>query len=232
MMFQSTRPRRARLIWYRHMTCGASFNPRAHAGRDKTYAPNGAGLVVSIHAPTQGATFPTRSEPPSLQVSIHAPTQGATSAPCTFSGIVPFQSTRPRRARHERSFGLNYFAVFQSTRPRRARRFRGVRVHSDESFNPRAHAGRDAARLAQVHEWQFQSTRPRRARLMSSCNICPPSGCFNPRAHAGRDLGASHHQLLRSVSIHAPTQGATGGVFGLLQHLRVSIHAPTQGATF
>ena len=34
-----------------------SFNPRAHAGRDIEALPEGdAGVLVSIHAPTRGAT--------------------------------------------------------------------------------------------------------------------------------------------------------------------------------
>ena len=33
------------------------FNPRAHAGRDVTDNPNNYTIPVSIHAPTQGATY-------------------------------------------------------------------------------------------------------------------------------------------------------------------------------
>ena len=38
------------------------------------------------------------------------------------------------------------------------------------------------------------------------------------------------HEAIK-VSIHAPTQGATARIFGNGGHFPVSIHAPTQGAT-
>ena len=102
IMFQSTRPHRARhvrnamrsytaSVSIHAPTQGAtqlenlrtikssSFNPRAHTGRDLkpadeiTFAP-----MVSIHAPTQGATDPMLAMLYIKAVSIHAPTQGAT----------------------------------------------------------------------------------------------------------------------------------------------------------
>jgi len=78
------------------------FNPRAHAGRDQrktvkslqrtrfqSTRPRRARLIgqmcfpleylVSIHAPTQGATFSVLTQLKDITVSIHAPTQGATT---------------------------------------------------------------------------------------------------------------------------------------------------------
>jgi len=120
------------------------FNSRAHAGRDLSQPqlqsqyvfqftrPRGARPeisgdcaavpVVSIHAPTRGATLQacigailqefqfTRprgarlaygGRRPTIEVSIHAPTRGATEKPF-WRGIKPppFQFTRPRGARH------------------------------------------------------------------------------------------------------------------------------------
>jgi len=55
-------------------------------------------------------------------------------------------------------------------------------------FNPRAHAGRDTALRRNF----------------------APLRCFNPRAHAGRDYFIIHNVVgFKTVSIHAPTQGAT-----------------------
>ena len=55
-----------------------SFNPRTHAGCDladaKAYLPK----VVSIHAPTRGATAESDKDFLATGVSIHAPTRGAT----------------------------------------------------------------------------------------------------------------------------------------------------------
>ena len=98
-----------------------------------------------------------------------------------------FQSTRPRRARPIEIIILFANTMFQSTRPRRARRFSAVAVFVFNSFNPRAHAGRD------------QGVSPQGTRRRG----------FNPRAHAGRDANGYGTPRAGYVSIHAPTQGAT-----------------------
>ena len=105
----------------RKMRC---FNPRAHAGRDRVDArPRREIVIVSIHAPTRGAT---RHQPASAvhgPVSIHAPTRGATS-------VAGRRDSRPRsfnpRAHAGRDPRIDAAGVvvdlFQSTRPRGARR--------------------------------------------------------------------------------------------------------------
>ena len=54
---------------------------------------------------------------------------------------------------------------------------------------------------------------------------------FNPRTHMGCDPQATKRYRDRSVSIHAPTWGATIAFLQGWQRLVVSIHAPTWGAT-
>ena len=99
--FQSTHPRGVRLIVYESTANGTGFNPRTHVGCDILYRtfiwyknlfqsthPRGvrqhyafrlsAAKVVSIHAPTWGATGLSRFFCTTLKVSIHAPTWGAT----------------------------------------------------------------------------------------------------------------------------------------------------------
>ena len=121
--------------------------------------------TVSIHAPTWGATLDNDGDRFMPEVSIHAPTWGATKLPSVTGSIRVFQSTRPRGARH----GLRY-------------------------------------RLPQKLE--FQSTRPRGARhMMAPCRLWTP--CFNPRAHVGRDKYIDKPHKSSDVSIHAPTWGAT-----------------------
>ena len=123
----------------------SSFNPRAHVGRDGAAAVDAAaGLLVSIHAPTWGATCGGGEPPPPEQpVSIHAPTWGATMTVCACSTISMFQSTRPRGARHETVAGQRGKIEFQSTRPRGARQRPLILTFKTNSFNPRAHVGRD-----------------------------------------------------------------------------------------
>ena len=120
-----------------------------------------------------------------------------------------FQSTRPRGARRVHRNGNRRIIMFQSTRPRGARRDAGGCYRAcPDSFNPRAHGGRDDDLLdnvvmafVSIHaptggatgdaskdivEPLFQSTRPRGARLKHNI-LRLVTFCFNPRAHGGRD---------------------------------------------
>jgi len=149
---------------------GDGFNPRAHAGRDVEMGYlNGREEPVSIHAPMRGATPVNRHTPRLQPVSIHAPMRGATAdAVDICTSAILFQSTRPCGARHwptrraamplafqsTRPCGARRSAPvypcrrpqFQSTRPCGARRSPSQRISSlSPCFNPRAHAGRDAA---------------------------------------------------------------------------------------
>ena len=55
------------------------FNPHAHAGRDSPFLLMLLWvLMVSIHAPTRGATQADRGRQTEAGGSIHAPTRGAT----------------------------------------------------------------------------------------------------------------------------------------------------------
>ena len=55
---------------------------------------------------------------------------------------------------------------------------------------------------------------------------------FNPRSHERSDFGSSTSTSMNTISIHAPTRGATynGSVANGLSG--ISIHAPTRGATW
>ena len=76
---------------------------------------------ISIHAPTKGATFKTYQQQTISKISIHAPTKGATM-PMGISGrVVPFQSTLPRRERPTARVYVLFPDKFQSTLPRRER---------------------------------------------------------------------------------------------------------------
>ncbi len=120
-VFQSTRPRGARLqlqdyntgdqcfnprarvgrdfLRKMSLTASCSFNPRARVGRDLSGVAVQAPCVVSIHAPAWGATIP-------IDVS-------------------------------------NFYRRFQSTRPRGARHLHSVNHDAVDCFNPRARVGRD-----------------------------------------------------------------------------------------
>ena len=167
-MFQSTRPRGARL-----------FSP----------CTNLVPQLVSIHAPTRGATPAAPVDSPVQNVSIHAPTRGAT--------------------KDSKGNPISYAVSIHA--PTRGATYK-ITPDTDclNCFNPRAHAGRDMASCfgvsrfyVSIHaptrgatyslNWKrliyrlFQSTRPRGARQLT--------------------LDISSGKIL--VSIHAPTRGAT-----------------------
>ena len=185
------------------------FNPRAHVGRDlrvirvirwqkfQSTRPRGARLCD----PCQDRSV--------LRVSIHAPTWGATARNTSLSTIGVFQSTRPRGARplllplatldipvsiHAPTWGATLLLPLATLDI-------PVSIHAPtwgatsawrslgfvpSGFNPRAHVGRDHCTLYKPFPDVFQSTRPRGAR----------------RRYAEGYIRAS-------VSIHAPTWGAT-----------------------
>ena len=99
-LFQSTRPRGARRYQQGKESQLQCFNPRARGGRDlvmlSLYV---LMMVVSIHAPAGGATFPVSDTRDSICVSIHAPAGGATFHHVGITVFTLFQSTRPRGAR-------------------------------------------------------------------------------------------------------------------------------------
>ncbi len=99
-VFQSTRPRGARLDTECDGNIILRFNPRAHAGRDFP------ALAIQGCLPGFQSTRPRGARPQqavaqleATLVSIHAPTRGATSLSFYLIGFISFQSTRPRGAR-------------------------------------------------------------------------------------------------------------------------------------
>ena len=82
IIFQSTLPREERLYGRIDFTRHYNFNPRSHERSDHCALYIGNGLmIISIHAPTRGATL-IRIPPHTITlISIHAPTRGATQIP-------------------------------------------------------------------------------------------------------------------------------------------------------
>ena len=150
-MFQSTHPRRVRL----QGAC-QGFNAS----------------IVSIHAPTQGATTSPNGRRRSTQrfnPRTHAGCDHRSAARC-HCGRGVF-NPRTHAGCDE---GFRFFMpsrVFQSTHPRRVRRSAAAIPCSICCFNPRTHAGRDisgGSRIARA----VQSTHPRR------CDACWAAGRY------------------------------------------------------
>ena len=164
-----------------------SFNPRAHAGRDRC---------------RRG-----RAEMVCFNPRAHAGRDNITQLVCRYCA---FQSTRPRGARLPALYRQLRLSLFQSTRPRGARPSNLLIYSSCKSFNPRAHAGRDAT--------------PAICRLYKQVSIHAPT--------RGATISLFDVSTAEDVSIHAPTRGATNLHVEFLRDSElVSIHAPTRGAT-
>ena len=194
-MFQSTRPRGARLQSTLQFFQGFdSFNPRARGGRDipsliplpvdhlfQSTRPRGARLC-----PCTIAVIRDRAP-----VSIHAPAGGATPSMSIHANDTAFQSTRPRGARPGGS---------------------AQALDLGDRFNPRARGGRDARdRAHATRTTRFQSTRPRGARPTQNqaLSLLPSVSIHAP---AGGATGVDGLGIIgdAQVSIHAPAGGATG----------------------
>ena len=121
-LFQSTHPRGVRRYVSSLSIPFFCFNPRTHEGCDSLFSIFFYSKIVSIHAPTRGATVYTyKPENPKYQ----------------------FQSTHPRGVRLYLSNALAALPAFQSTHPRGVRPFEIQKFFPNRGFNPRTHEGCD-----------------------------------------------------------------------------------------
>jgi len=235
--FQSTRPRRARHYKRDGLDRGNRFQSTRPRRARRGKAPFGSIVVypVSIHAPTQGATWYWLSR---CGTTVCFNPRAHAGRDHILLSYIPlalrFQSTRPRRARQILIDVHPAGVVFQSTRPRRARHIKtgtmpdpiGVSIHAPTQ------GATSCNRENKLLLVLFQSTRPRRARPKPSRR---PSIFFrfqSTRPRRARQKAKGKISWTDDVSIHAPTQGATDYEVGDLLGISVSIHAPTQGATY
>ena len=77
--------------------------------------------MISIHAPTRGATPGKEWVLRKGDISIHAPTRGATPFFQSEKVLLGFQSTLPREERRHATRILDTHRAFQSTLPREER---------------------------------------------------------------------------------------------------------------
>ena len=78
-----------------------NFNPRSHEGSDSQSCSGRLDILISIHAPTKGATESGEYDTGNMTISIHAPTKGATCIATNKIFMYLFQSTLPRRERQQ-----------------------------------------------------------------------------------------------------------------------------------
>ena len=129
---------------------GRYFNPRSHEGSDCL------SILATESYPAFQSTLsrrerrkPDRVRVSDWLISIHAPTKGATLMLTEYGLHTPFQSTLPRRERQKSLMHWMFLLTFQSTLPRRERQW-GVFLYliKTEDFNPRSHEGSDSRSLS------------------------------------------------------------------------------------
>ena len=153
-MFQSALPRRERLSCLRSEKFLSEFQstlPRRERLTFFTFLP--LVVVISIHAPTKGATNQTLLT--IIYISNFNPRSHEGSdifQNLRFSSSILFQSTLPRRERHR----LADMAVTLVK----------ISIHA-----PTKGATKSYLLLHQLH-LRFQSTLPRRERLITNCCVC------------------------------------------------------------
>ena len=162
--------------------------------------------LISIHAPTKGATCLPRLVNVDFFISIHAPTKGATTNLSLIYHV--FRYFNPRS--HEGSdnipaIALSVKSLFQSTLPRRER-------HSPSAIS---------------YSWKlFQSTLPRRERHKAGIYA---SKSWYISIHAptkGATISIMPSTEVYNISIHAPTKGATNGHLSNIKNLKFQSTLP------
>ena len=134
-------------------------------GCDATPKPHLFGSMISIHAPTWGAT--QHSLPPRriVGISIHAPTWGATQRIWSIIRYSYISIHAPTWGATQNSPENADALKFQSTHPRGVRHRNRIPRTRSPYFNPRTHVGCDIRSLASYASLvSFQSTHPRGVR--------------------------------------------------------------------
>ena len=186
---------------------------------------------ISIHAPSWGATFYLREVLISGSISIHAPSWGATHSVPGLQTCMVFQSTHPRGVR-QRLNGLKLQLPISIHAPSWGATALLAIKFKIANFNPRTLVGCDGARLGRtLTEYRFQSTHPRGVRQGATWYIYSPASISIHAPSWGATNHPAHYTRNGIISIHAPSWGATGyELYGDLRIL-ISIHAPSWGAT-
>ena len=133
------------------------FNSRAHEGRDDQPVINLEDAIVSIHAPTRGATLLLARACESWRFNSRAHEGRDLPIRPKSNVLGRFQFTRPRGARQCVDGLPSVFGKFQFTRPRGARRQTRSKKGLRKSFNSRAHEGRDGGYCIILLYWNARA---------------------------------------------------------------------------
>ena len=167
-----------------------SFNPRTHTGCDNGH-PEDARPLFCFNPRTHTGCDQADKECKQIICSFNPRTHTGCDKVIIYFliGQQRFQSTHPHGVRQSLDEYFTFLGQFQSTHPHGVRQVQVQGQKRAKSFNPRTHTGCDACR----HKRGIANR------------------CFNPRTHTGCDYQGVCLAAAKSVSIHAPTRGATLG---------------------
>ena len=134
--------------------------------RHITFFPFVLMLIISIHAPTRGATMKNLYKQYEGNISIHAPTRGAT--------IMPYYN--------------KLYKSFQSTLLQEERLWSSVVTLIRVDFNPRSYKRSDRVRITHgTLAYYFNPRSYKRSDLDTVETVFVPSN-FNPRSYKRSDV--------------------------------------------
>ena len=168
-------------------------------------------------------------------ISIHAPTWGATVWCSRNVGGLRFQSTHPRGVRHDPVLISAYFNDFNPRTHVGCDVSQGLGASDISNFNPRTHVGCDSSDSPKRRSSRYFNPRTHVGCDINGFYRNEVVSNFNPRTHVGcdccgplffsqlsqfqsthpRGVRLKHNIMPRSeeISIHAPTWGATVNEF-------------------
>ena len=147
-------------------------------------------MIISIHAPTRGATFCSQNQHHAGIISIHAPTRGATQTPPP-NRLTPHPISIHAPTRGATILLPDAFSAVTYFNPRSHKGSddqKDILVLIEDDFNPRSHKGSDTGGSGCCPGYKISIHAPTRGATMS------------PPALSGTG---------KQISIHAPTRGAT-----------------------
>ena len=208
------------------------FNPRSHKGRDQNNSRQHHKFNISIHAPTRGATTTFIYFIICVTISIHAPTRGATHVLSRKVGESDISIHAPTRGATAIICLINNTQIISIHAPTRGATGSGSGTGTGPlDFNPRSHKGSDRHYCQRIRQSGYFNPRSHKGSDNDFFCYFIQQFHFNPRSHKGSDASGSYVTVLVTISIHAPTRGATGSYASPRVPFRISIHAPTRGAT-
>ena len=219
------------MTWWTTSGSYTRFDPRPHARGDARHRVRLHPTIVSIHAPTRGATRSLRNLRYSSMFRSTPPREGRPGTMTLRLTHSRFRSTPAREGRPQAAASRLESLCFD---PRPHARGDDQMIDCRQRVGVSIHAptrGATPLPIASVENSSFRSTPPREGRPavsdMSSSLLLFRS--TPPRE--GRRWIRRPIPIIGRVSIHAPTRGATRDAVGRRVIGHVSIHAPTRGAT-